>query len=163
MKNARELVSSEIVYRMFSPTSLDALDDTIESPSFSIQDYVTSKLQQVFLPWPFLPNWMVLTGLTAIILKLVKILLDPFLAICHLLRDSSLTITEKIRAVFLPAIVISRRSKEFSAANEEEGHAMRRTNRDLVERIGELKKRVPNLQMLLMAKKARDEDQPPRA
>ena len=40
---------------------------------------------------------------------------------------------------------------------------MRRTNRDLVERIGELEKRVTNLQMLLMAKKARDEDQPPWA
>ena len=79
VKDARELVSSEIVYRMFSPTSLD---DAIESHTFSVQDYVTSKLQQVFLPWPFslihlLPNWMVITGLTAIILTLVKVFLDP--------------------------------------------------------------------------------------
>ena len=40
---------------------------------------------------------------------------------------------------------------------------MRGTNRDLTERIGELEKRVTNLQMLLMSKKARIEDQLPRA
>ena len=51
VKNARELVNSEIVYRMFSPTSLNALDDALGSPTFSAQDYLTNKLQQVFLPW----------------------------------------------------------------------------------------------------------------
>ena len=164
MKNARELVSSEIVYRMFSPTSLDALDDTIGSPTFLVQDYLTSKLQQVFLPWPLsllhlLPNWMVITGLTAIILTLVKIFLDPCLAVCHLFRDSSMTIIDKITAACLPVITITRRNQGLSAIGQEEEHPLRRTNKDMEERIGELEKRVTHLQMMLMANKAKDKNQ----
>ena len=61
VKNARELVTSEIVYQMFPPTSLTTLSNTIGSSSFSAQDYITDQLQQVFLPWPLsllhlLPN-----------------------------------------------------------------------------------------------------------
>ena len=50
VKNTRELVTSEIVYRMFPPTSLTTLSNAIGSPSFSAQDYITDQLQQVFLP-----------------------------------------------------------------------------------------------------------------
>ena len=78
VKNAREIVNSKIVYQIFPTRNLDALDDTIDSPIFSVQDYVTSKLQQMFLPWPLslihlLPDWMVLTGLVAIILMLIQL------------------------------------------------------------------------------------------
>ena len=71
MNNARQLVESEIIYKMFPPASLDALDEKIESPSFSVHDYVATHLQQVFLPWPLsllhlLPDWMILSGLIII-------------------------------------------------------------------------------------------------
>ena len=110
------MVNSETVYRMFSTVNLD---DAIESTQFSVQDYVTSKLQQVFLPWPFslihlLPNWMVITGLTILMLTLVKVFIDPCLAICHLVRDSSMTIIDKVAAACLPAITITKKKQSLS-------------------------------------------------
>ena len=101
IKNARDMVTEEIVYNMFPPAEMKTLDEEIELSSFSVHDYVATHLKQVFLPWPLsllhlLPDWMILSGLVIIGLILIKIFLDPCMAICHLLRDSSLTITEKI-------------------------------------------------------------------
>ena len=93
-------------------------------------------------------------------LTLVKIFLDPCLAVCHLFRDSSMTIIDKITAACLPVITITRRNQDLSAVGLEEEHPLRRTNKDMEKRIGELEKRVNNLQMLLMANKAKDENQP---
>ena len=67
------------------------LDEKIELPNFSVHDYVASHLQQVFLPWPLsllhlLPDWMILSGLIIIGLILIKIFLDPCMAICHLIK-----------------------------------------------------------------------------
>ena len=113
IKNARDLLSSEIIYKMFPPASMKALDEKIESPTFSVHDYVATHLQQVFLPWPLsllhlLPDWMILSGLIIIGLILIKIFMDPCIAICHLVRDSSLTITEKISTAVVPATSIAR-------------------------------------------------------
>ena len=93
-------------------------------------------------------------------LTLVKIFLDPCLAVCHLFRDSSMTIIDKITAACLPVITITRRNQDLSAVGLEEEHPLRRTNKDLEERIGEHERRVTNLQMLLMANKAKDGNQP---
>ena len=89
VKNVRELVTSQIVYQMFPPASLNTLSNTIGSSSFSAQDFITDQLQQVFLPWPLsllhlLPKWMLVTGITIIITILTKIFSDPALAISHL-------------------------------------------------------------------------------
>ena len=62
-----------------------------------------------------------------------------------------MTITEKVRAIFLSTVIVSRRNKKVLVQSEEEGQPMRDTNRDLIERIGGLDKRMTNLQMLLMA------------
>ena len=80
---------------------MNSLDKDIELEDFSINDYITNHLQEAFLPWPLstlhlLPHWVILTGLTIIGLVLVKIFFDPCMAICHLVRDSSLSITEKL-------------------------------------------------------------------
>ena len=77
---------------------MNTLDKEIELEQFSVNDYITSHLQQVFLPWPLstlplLPDWVILSGLIIIGLILTKIFIDPCMAICHLLRDSSLTLT----------------------------------------------------------------------
>ena len=150
---------------MFPPTILNALNDAIGSPTFSAQDYLTDKLQQVFLPWPLsllhlLPDWMIVTGLTAIILTLVKIFLDPCLAVCHLFRDSSMSIIDKIMAACLPVITITSRNQDSPAIGQGEEHSLRQTNKDMEGRIGELEKAVTHLQMMLMAIKAKNENQP---
>jgi len=104
-----------------------------------------------------LPNWIVLTGLTAIILTLVKIFLDPCLAVCHLFRDSSMSIIDKITAACLPVITITRRNQDSLAIGQGEEHFLRQTNKDMEERIGDLEKAVTHLQMMLIASKAKNE------
>ena len=108
IKDARELVTEEIVYKMFPETAMNTLDDEMALSSFSIHDYVATHLRQVFLPWPLsllhlLPDWLILSGLIISGLILIKKFLDPCMAICHLVRDSSLTITEKISTAVIPA------------------------------------------------------------
>ena len=68
----------------------DEGDEDIESEQFLINEYITSHLQQAFLPWPLstlhiLPDWVILTGLIIIGLDLAKIFFDPCMAICHVL------------------------------------------------------------------------------
>ena len=67
IKDARDLVTEEIVYKMFPETAMNTLDDEIALSSFSIHDYVATCLQQVFLPWPLsllhlLPDWLISSG-----------------------------------------------------------------------------------------------------
>ena len=50
---------------------MNTLDEDIESEQFSINEYITSHLQQAFLPWPLstlhiLPDWVILAGLIII-------------------------------------------------------------------------------------------------
>ena len=71
IKDARDLVTEEIVYKMFPETAMNTLDDEIALSSFSIHNYVATCLQQVFLPWPLsllhlLPDWLILSGLVII-------------------------------------------------------------------------------------------------
>ena len=42
-----------MVYRMFPPASLNTLSNTIESSSFSAQDFINEQLKQGFLPFPW--------------------------------------------------------------------------------------------------------------
>ena len=68
---------------------MKTLDEEIELLSFSVHDYVATYLQQVFLPWPLsllhlLPDWMILSGLVIIGLILIKIFLDPCMAIGYM-------------------------------------------------------------------------------
>ena len=48
IRNARDMVTSEIVYKMFPQANMKALDEKIGLPSFSVHDYVATHLQQVF-------------------------------------------------------------------------------------------------------------------
>ena len=64
IKNARNMVTSEIIYNTFPPADMKTLDEEIELSSFSVHDYVATHLQQVFLPWPLsllhlLPDWII--------------------------------------------------------------------------------------------------------
>ena len=159
------MVTSEIVYKMFPQANMEALDEKIELPSFSVHDYVSTHLQQVFLPWPLsllhlLPDWMILSGLVNIGLILIKIFLDPCMAICHLLRDSSLTITEKISTAVIPATTVTRINRKGTMNEEEGSHPMEKVDRDLEARIYEIEKRLNNFQAMVMREKAREEGLP---
>ena len=52
IKDTRNLITEEIVFSMFPMKEMNTLNEEIELEQFSINDYITSHLQQVFLPWP---------------------------------------------------------------------------------------------------------------
>ena len=114
VKDAREIVTAEMVHRMFPPTSMNALSDVIDSPSFSTQDFISNQLQQVFLPFPlslihFLPRWLLVTSVTIIGLLLIKVFMDPTIAVCNLCRASSLSIVEQLTTISTPTVSIFRK------------------------------------------------------
>ena len=139
---------------------MKALDEKIELPTFSVHDYVATHLQQVFLPWPLsllhlLPDWMILSGLIIIGLILIKIFMDPCMAICHLVRD-----TEKISTGVIPATSMARIKRKETMTEVEGSYSMKNFNRDLEVRIYEIEKRLNNFQAMVMRDKAKEEGLP---
>ena len=157
IKNTRNLIREEIVHSMFPMKEMNTLDEDIESEQFSINEYITSHLQQAFLPWRLsslhiLPDWVILTGLIIIGLDLAKIFFDPCMAICHLVRDSSLSITEKLSSAIMPATTITRLSRR-----EQREIESRRLEEETIEvRIINLEKRVSMFQALLVKEKEKN-------
>ena len=133
---------------------MNTLDDEIELENFSVHEYISSHLQQVFLPWPLsalhlLPDWVILSGLIIIGLIMIKIFIDPCMAICHLLRDSSLTITEKISSAIIPATTVTRINRKGQMDIEDGNYIRKIEERALEARIAELEKRVNMFQTLV--------------
>ena len=58
-----------------------------------------------------MPDWVILTISSIIGLFLVKLFFDPCVAICTLVSDSSLSITEKLSSAILPVTTITRLNK----------------------------------------------------
>ena len=63
------------------------------------------------------------------------------MAICHLLRDSSLTITEKISTAVIPATTVSWINRKGNLSIEEGSHPMDNADKALEVRINEIEKR----------------------
>ena len=82
------------------------------------------------------------------------------MAICHLVRDSSQTITEKISTAVIPATTVTRMNRKGTMTGEEESHPMERVDRDLEARIYEIEKRLNNFQAMVMRNKAKEEGLP---
>ena len=94
---------TEVLARINEDTNLD---DT------STNDFISYNLQEAFLPWPInylhlIPDWLILTVIGIIGLFLMKIFFDPAVACCTLIRDSSLSLTQKISSAILPATSIT--------------------------------------------------------
>ena len=75
-------------------------------------DFISYRLQDAFLPWPInylhiIPDWLIITVLGIIGLFVLKLFFDPAVACCTLIRDSSLSLTEKISSAVLPATSIT--------------------------------------------------------
>ena len=58
------------------------------------------------------PDWVILTALGVIGLLLIRVFFDPIMACCTLIRDSSLSLTQKLSSVVLPATAITWMSKK---------------------------------------------------
>ena len=115
IKNTRGLIREEIIHTMYPMKVMNSLENDIEMEDFSVNEYISNHLQEAFLPWPLstihlLPDWVILTGLVILGLFLAKVFADPCMAVCHLLRDSSLSVTQKLSSVFIPATTITRLS-----------------------------------------------------
>ena len=98
---------------MYPVRVMNSLENDIGLEDFSVNNYITSHLQEAFLPWPLstihlLPNWLILSGLVILGLFLAKVFADPCMAVCHLLRDSSLSVTQKLSSAFILATTITR-------------------------------------------------------
>ena len=145
---------------MFPPTSMKALDEKIESPTFSVHNMTTSISAMAIIIITFAARLMILSGLIIIGLILIKIFMDPCIAICHLVRDSSLTITEKISTAGIPATSIARINRNQMMTEGEGSYPMKHINRSLEQRIYEIEKRLNSFQAMVMRDKARDEGLP---
>ena len=81
-------------------------------------------------------------------------------AICHLVRDSSLTITEKISTAVIPATSMARINRKQMMTEGEGSYPMKHINKNLEQRIYEIEKRLNNFQAMVMRDKAKEEGLP---
>ena len=155
-RDARELITSQIIYKIFSSGIINDAMDNIDIT----QEYVTDKLQQVFLSWPFsllhlVPSWILVSGIIIVVLLLVRVfLLDPCLAFCHLSRDSSLGIIDTIATTCLPAAAIAKRSNQLMLTQEEEEIPLTFTAVALEERVTNLERKVTSMKMFMVKQKS---------
>ena len=87
-------------------------NDDIDLEETNTENFINYRLQDAILPWPLnlmhiIPDWLILTILGVIGLFIFKVFFDPMLACCNLIRDSSLSLTEKISSAVLPVASIS--------------------------------------------------------
>ena len=116
VENTRKLITEEIVNHIYSPEVLSGLNDDVvvrEAPNA----FISYNLQKAFLPWPislihFVPDWAILSVIGVAALLLFRVLFDPLMAICTLIRDSSLSLTQKISSIIVPATAITWMSRK---------------------------------------------------
>ena len=116
VENTRKLLTEEIVHHMYSPEVLSDLSEDIETKDTS-NAFISYNFQKAFLPWPinmihFVPDWIILTVIGIIGLLLIRVFFDPVMACCTLIRDSSLSLTQKLSSVIIPATAITWMSKK---------------------------------------------------
>ena len=122
------MITEEIVNHIYTPEILPSLTDDVvvrEAPNA----FISYNLQKAFLPWPislihFVPDWAILSVIGVAALLLFRVLFDPLMAICTLIRDSSLSLTQKISSIIVPATAITwmnrKRNQGIDSSNIEE-------------------------------------------
>ena len=125
----RHLLQGEIIQRMYPDEVLTKLNDDIDLEETNTENFISYRLQDAILPWPLnlmhiVPDWLILTILGVIGLFILNIFMDPMLACCNLIHDSSLSLTEKISSAVLPVASISwrniKRNKNKEGGNIED-------------------------------------------
>ena len=116
VENTRQLLTEEIIHRMYPSEVLSRINEDTR-PDETSNDFISYNLEEAFLPWPLnylhiIPDWVILTALGVIGLLLVRVFFDPVMACCTLIRDSSLSLTQKLSSAILPATAITWMSKK---------------------------------------------------
>ena len=116
IENTRQLLTDEIIHHMYPSEALSTISEDIGTEEAS-NTFVSYSLQRAFLPWPnslihFVPDWVILTIIGIIGLLLIRVFFDPVMACCTLIRDSSLSITQKLSSIIVPATAITWMSKK---------------------------------------------------
>ena len=128
VENTRKLITEEIVNHMYTPEVLSGLSEDVETRE-TPNAFISYNLQKAFLPWPislihFMPDWVILSVIGVIGLLLFRVLFDPVMAICTLIRDSSLSLTQKISSVIVPVTAIcwmdKKRNQGIDSSNIED-------------------------------------------
>ena len=116
IENTRQLLTDEIIHHMYPSEVLSTISEDIGTEEAS-NTFISYSLQKAFLPWPislihFVPDWVILTIIGIIGLLLIRVFFDPVMACCTLIRDSSLSITQKLSSIIVPATAITWMSKK---------------------------------------------------
>ena len=98
--------------RMYPSEVLMKLNDDTDLENTDEESFISYRLQDAILPWPInmlhiLPDWLIITVLGIAGLLILKVIFDPMVACCTLIRDSSLSLTQKLSSAVLPATSIS--------------------------------------------------------
>ena len=95
------------------------------------------------------PNWVSYYRIV-----LAKVFADPCMAVCHLLRDSSLSATEKLSSISIPATTITR----LSIREQREIESGRLEEETLEVIIVTLEKRLNMIQTLVIKEKEKNNE-----
>ena len=113
---------------MYPDEVLTKLHDDVNLEETDTENFISYRLQDAILPWPLnlmhiVPDWVIISIVGVVGLFILKIFMDPMFACCNLIRDSSLSLTEKISSV-LPVASISwrsiKRNRNKNASNIED-------------------------------------------
>ena len=108
---------------MYPSEVLMKLNDDIDLEKTDEESFISYRLQDAILPWPLnllhiVPDWLIITILGIVGLFILKLFLDPMVACCTLIRDSSLSLTQKLSSVVIPATSISWMNSRRNNHNE---------------------------------------------
>ena len=112
IQHTRHLLQGEVIKKMYQAEVLTKLYDDPDLEKTDTYEFISYRLQDALLPWPLnmlhiIPDWIILTFLGIVGLYILKIFFDPMVACCTLIRDSSLSLTQKLSSAVLPATSIS--------------------------------------------------------
>ena len=108
----RNLIQGEIVQQMYPSEVLMKLNDDTDLENTDEESFISYRLQDAILPWPLnllhiVPDWLIITVLGIAGLLILKVVFDPMVACCTLIRDSSLSLTQKLSSIIVPVTSIS--------------------------------------------------------
>ena len=112
VQHTRHLLQGEIIKKMYPAEVLTTLNDDTDLDETNTNEFISYRLQDALLPWPLnylhiIPDWVIITVLGIIGLFVAKLFFDPAVACCTLIRDSSLSLTQKLSSAVLPATSIT--------------------------------------------------------
>ena len=88
------------------------LNDDVDLENTDEESFISYRLQDAILPWPLnllhiVPDWLIITAIGIVGLFILKLVFDPMVACCTLIGDSSLSLTQKLSSIVIPATSIS--------------------------------------------------------